>query len=71
MKGEPVNEPVKYEIDETLLQKIRLNPGINRVKLIKDFGLSRSTVSRSLVRLVDRGIVEFRGAPKTGGYYVC
>ena len=70
MANEPVNEPVKSAIDEAILLKIVSNPGINRVKLMKNVGMSRSTVSRSLVRLVGNGYVVFRGAAKTGGYFV-
>ena len=75
--GEPINEPLKnrseplkLRISERLLQEIRRNPGINRVRLMDCMRLSRSTVSRSLVRLVEAGEIVYRGSKKTGGYYL-
>ena len=84
MPGEPINgegelineplknrsEPIKLGISEKLLQEIGRNPGINRVRLMDCMGLSRSTISRSLVRLVEAGEIVYRGSKKTGGYYV-
>ncbi len=70
--SEPINqggEPIKCGTDAAVLRKIGHNPGINRIKLMKDVGLSRSTVSRSLVRLIDDGCIVYCGSKKTGGYY--
>lgn len=71
--GEPLknrSEPIKLGISEKLLQEIGRNPGINRVRLMNCMGLSRSTISRSLVRLVEAGEIVYRGSKKTGGYYL-
>ena len=71
--GEPLknrSEPIKLGISEKLLQEIGRNPGINRVRLMNCMGLSRSTISRSLVRLVEEGEIVYRGSKKTGGYYL-
>ena len=53
-----VNEVVKI---------VRSNPGIRMPELIKLTGRSRVTISRQLSACND---IEFRGAPKTGGYYL-
>lgn len=34
-------------------------------------GKSARTVDRALAELIANKVVEFRGAPKTGGYYAC
>jgi ATP-dependent DNA helicase RecG len=33
------------------------------------FNLSRRTIERWLKQLKDNQLIEYRGAPKTGGYY--
>ena len=65
--GEPVNleecGPVK------LLEIIRNNPGLRKNKLAEMANLPESKVKRYIEDVLV-GRVEFRGAPKTGGYYV-
>ena len=52
-----------------LLNFIHQNPG----KRTKDFTVAlrqpRRTIERELKRLKDQAEIEFRGAPKIGGYY--
>jgi hypothetical protein len=54
-----------------ILEEIRKNPGINATKLyeILPHHQSLRTLRRSLQELVDFEFIEFKGAPKTGGYY--
>jgi len=70
----PVNVPVTVLVGQgssltaqRVEQTIRENPGVNRKRLAVLFGVSEKTVGRLVNRL--RGRIEFRGAPKTGGYY--
>lgn len=45
------------------------NPGIRRPRLRELTGRSDRTLARLILSLSKR--IEFRGAPKNGGYYVC
>lgn len=57
------------DLAEDLLRIIRQNPGLRVPDLVKLTGATRRTVERHLKsRLAE--LVEFRGAPKNGGYYV-
>ena len=71
--NEPVkrkNEPVNTN-DESivLLEIVRKNPGINKSALSRISGISIPTVKRRIEEVL-RGKIEFRGAPKNGGYYI-
>lgn len=48
---------------------IRRNPGIRSPSLVKIAGRSQASVERAVSDLKRLGKIEFRGAPKTGGYY--
>ena len=64
-KGGPVNRksgPVK------LLATIKAHPGLRKGDLSKLSGISERSVKRYIEQLA--GQIEFRGAPKTGGYYL-
>ena len=61
---EGVNEGVKV-----LLAAIRSNPGKRANELATLIGKSVQSVERYVKALKDGGLVEFRGAPKNGGYY--
>jgi len=56
-----VSGPVK------LLGVIRDNPGLRKTELSRRSGITERSIKRYLTLLI--GKVEFRGAPKTGGYY--
>ena len=64
--SEPVNEPVNL----ALLEAIREHPGERRPFLMTKVRTSEATMKRSLARLIAANRIEFRGAPKTGGYYL-
>lgn len=49
---------------------IRNNPGVNAPTLAEMLKKSLRTIQRYLKSLSDTGRVEFRGAPKNGGYYI-
>ena len=67
----PVNCPVNGEADDAaqLLELIRANPGINKSVLSRMSGINARTVKRRIEETL-RGKIEFRGAPKNGGYYL-
>ena len=62
---EGVSEGVKM-----LLDVIRAHPGKRANELATLIGKSVQTVERYVKALKDGGQVEFRGAPKNGGYWV-
>lgn len=53
-----------------LLKIISENPGINAKGLYPLFDVTSRTVERWLKHLRDEKKVEYKGAPKTGGYYI-
>ena len=63
--NEGVNEGVKM-----LLAAIRKNPGKRTNELALLIGKSVQTVERYVKELKAAGDVEFRGAPKNGGYFI-
>ena len=65
--NEPVNEPVTSA--NKLLRIIRENPGRRKQELVALSGLRLWTVKR-LLEGVLKGIVEYRGACRNGGYFV-
>ena len=52
-----------------LLSVIRSTPGKRANELATLIGKSVQTVERYVKSLKDEGKIEFRGAPKNGGYY--
>lgn len=52
-----------------ILEYIRRNPGRRAVHMIKVFNISKRTLERQLKKLREDGKIEFKGSPKTGGYY--
>lgn len=74
--NEAVNEVVNEAVNEAVnafakevYDGIRLNPGIRKPQLLKIVKASRSTVERAIAKLRESHKIEFRGAPKTGGYH--
>ena len=62
--NEPVNEPVKL-----VYSAICGNPGIRKPSIAVMVGKNPAMVKRAISRLKELGKIEFRGAPKSGGYY--
>jgi len=54
---------------EKLLQILKNNSGLRVPELMKQMQKSRPTVERYLRQLREKELVEFRGAPKNGGYF--
>lgn len=52
-----------------LLQLIQTQPGLKAGELAAQTGKPQRTMERWLKQLKENGLIEFRGAPKTGGYY--
>ncbi|MDP3842571.1 MAG: helix-turn-helix domain-containing protein [Oxalobacteraceae bacterium] len=52
-----------------LLQLLQAQPGLKTTELVAQTGKPQRTVERWLKQLKDSQLIEFRGAPKTGGYY--
>ncbi|MDR1884420.1 MAG: putative DNA binding domain-containing protein, partial [Prevotella sp.] len=70
---EGVNEGINEGINENIYDiiNILLNvPGLNAVEIASRIHKSLSTIERYLRLLRRKEIVEFRGAKKTGGYYL-
>lgn len=70
--GEAVNEVVNEVVNGVVNQiylAIKSNPGVRKPQLLKIVTTSRATAERSIAQLRHLNKVEFRGAPKTGGYY--
>ncbi|OGV18185.1 MAG: hypothetical protein A2X47_00130 [Lentisphaerae bacterium GWF2_38_69] len=53
-----------------MLELIKKYPGINTPAISKQLNLSLRTAQRVLKQLVEQGAVHFKGAPKTGGYFL-
>ncbi len=63
-----VNATVSATVSDLIVDIVRTNPGIRRPRILELLPtIKRGTLTRRLAAL--SGIVEFRGAPKTGGYY--
>ena len=63
----PVNVPVKASLAEQIYALVKEHPGLNSVSIAEMMRVDVRTVGRQVSAL--RGRIEFRGAPKTGGYY--
>ena len=59
---------VNATVSDMIVEIVRANPGIRRPRLLALLPtIKRGTLTRRLSDL--SGVIEFRGAPKTGGYY--
>lgn len=55
--------------DRPQLPLIQSQPGLKTVDLARVTDMPRRTIERWLQQLKPAGRIEFRGAPKTGGYH--
>ena len=67
--GEIVTEGVKERLRE-LLQAIHGKEGLKTDDYAEILGISKKSLERYIKQLKDAGLIEFRGAPKSGGYYL-
>jgi predicted transcriptional regulator len=56
-------------LEELILELIVQQPGIKAPAIAEELQKSLRTTQRYLKMLSDGGRIEFRGAPKNGGYY--
>ena len=54
---------------DAVFRCIRANPGIRAGMIAEKLSISRRTVERRLHALKQAGKIEFRGAPRNGGYH--
>lgn len=66
---EGVNDGVNDSLNR-LITLINTTPGMNAKQLAIAIGKGHSTVERYLKLLRENMLIEFRGAPKDGGYFV-
>lgn len=68
------NDDIPYEgVDEgvaLVIEIVEKNPGLKASEIARKVNKGLSTTERYLKQLKDANIVEFQGAPKTGGYYL-
>ncbi len=68
IKNDTVNDTVN-EKEKDVLNLLKKQAGLNATEIAQQLGKSIPTVKRYLSSLSKLKLVEFRGAPKTGGYY--
>ena len=56
--------------EKRVLRILEETPGLRTNELSKIIEVSIPTLSRALKNLIDLGLIEYRGAKKTGGYYL-
>lgn len=56
--------------EKKLLQILAETPGLRTNELSSMMEVSIPTLSRTLKNLIDLGLIEYRGAKKTGGYFI-
>ena len=66
--AEAVNEVVNGGVN-ALLEFIQKTPGLRKPQISKIMGIPVRTLEKQLKKLKDRGDIEFRGSPRTGGYW--
>ena len=66
---EGVTEGVKGKLTE-LLQALHGKEGLKTDDYAEILGIPKKSLERYIKQLKEAGLIEFRGAPKTGGYYL-
>ena len=64
-----VNETIN-ENEQAILNLLATTPGLNASEISKHIIKSLRTTMRYIKTLQDKDLIEFRGAPKIGGYYL-
>jgi ATP-dependent DNA helicase RecG len=68
-----INGALSEAIINELVNVLRIihdQKGINRIELIERLGKAKTTMERYLKILKENNLIEFRGAKKTGGYFL-
>lgn len=58
------------ENEQAITILLRAKPGLNASEIAESISKSWRTTMRYLKSLNQKGLLEFRGAPKSGGYYI-
>ena len=58
------------ENEQAITILLRTKPGLNASEIAESISKSWRTTMRYLKSLNEKGLIEFRGVPKTGGYYI-
>lgn len=69
IKHDTVNDTVNSK-EQEVLNIVKQYPRLNSSKIAELIGKSVSTAKRYLNSLVKLELIEFKGAPKTGGYFL-
>ena len=64
-----VNDTVNKN-EQAIINLLKTKPGINASEISERTSKSLRTSMRYLKSLHEKGLIEFRGVPKTGGYYL-
>ncbi len=64
-----VNDTIN-ENEQAILNLLVTTPGLNASEISKHISKSLRTTMRYIKILQDKDLIEFRGAPKTGGYFL-
>lgn len=73
-RGEDFTPPLRDDVGGVsegvsgLLEFIKRTPGLRTPQISKAMDVPAKTLEKWLRRLKDRGDIEFKGSPKTGGY---
>ncbi len=67
--NEGVNKPLS-ENEVSIISLLKIKPGLKANEISTRIDKSIASVERYITSLKKMGIIEFRGAPKTGGYYI-
>ncbi len=57
-------------MEQQIMETLRKMPGLNAPAIATALGKSLRTTQRILKKLKDNGNIEFKGAPKNGGYFL-
>ena len=71
--GEGVNEGISEGVNgaiKTVLDFIGRTPGLRAPQISKALDIPAKTLERQIRKLREKGKIEFRGSPRTGGYWV-
>lgn len=58
------------ENEQAILDLLKRKSGLNASEIAESISKSWRTTMRYLKSLNEKDLIEFRGAPKTGGYYL-
>ena len=69
--NDPINDPIKIEEKEKqIVDMLRKDSTLTRVKMAEKLGCSDSTVKRTLQKLIDKGAIKRIGSNKKGEWII-